>query len=199
MRMAQGFFSVTRPCPRCRGAGTVIAKPCRDCSGAGRVKARRKVSINVPPGVDTGSRLRDAGKGEAGVGGGPRGDLYIYIEVTPHAIFERDGTTITCEAPISVTQAALGDTIRVPTLDGEAEVKVPAGTQSGTHLRLRGLGMPDLRGYRQGDEIVRLVVETPAKLSRRQKELLKEFEELSSQHTYPLKRNFEKKRGKPTD
>jgi len=142
--------------------------------------------VDIPAGVDTGSRLRVTGEGEPGAGGGPRGDLYIFIEIAPHELFERDGTTLHCEIPIAFTQAALGDTIRVPTLDKEAELKVPAGTQSGAQLRLRGLGLPDIRGYRHGDLIVHVVVETPTKLSRKQRELLEEFAEVSKEEGRPL-------------
>jgi len=190
VRMAQGFFSVTRTCPRCGGTGKTISKPCRACSGNGQTKATRELSVDVPAGVDSGSRLRVTGEGEAGTGRGPRGDLYIHIEVRPHEIFERDGTTLLCEVPISFPEAALGATISVPTLTGEAEVKVPPGTQSGAQLRLRGLGLPDLRGYRQGDQIAVILVETPAKLTRRQRELLREFEELSDNRTHPMQRRF---------
>lgn len=190
VRMAQGFFSVARPCPRCRGAGTIISSPCHRCSGAGRIRSRRDLSVDVPPGVDTGSRLRLSGEGEPGEGGGPRGDLYILIEVEPDEVFVRDGINIVCEVPISFPQAALGASIRVPTLTGEAELKIAPGTQSGALLRLRGLGMPDVHGYRQGDEIVRIHVETPERLSKRQREILQEFQELSNNRTYPLYQRF---------
>ncbi|MDQ1257015.1 MAG: molecular chaperone DnaJ [Candidatus Hydrogenedentes bacterium] len=190
VRSAQGFFSVTRTCPRCHGSGQSISNPCHKCHGNGRVRTRRDVTVDIPPGVDTGSRMRLSGEGEPGHNGGPRGDLYIFIQVQPSDIFERDGVTILCEVPISFTQATLGATIRVPTLTGEAELKVPAGTQSGSMLRLRGLGMPDLQGYRQGDQIVRVQVETPAKLSRRQRELLEEFQKLAEEKSYPLHLRF---------
>ena len=190
VRMSQGFFSVTRTCPRCRGTGTTLSDPCHRCQGNGRVRARRDLSVDVPPGVDTGSRMRLGGEGEPGEGGGPRGDLYVFIEVEADDVFERDGVNIVCEVPITFAQAALGATIRVPTLTGEAEVKVSPGTQSGALLRLRGLGLPDVHGYRQGDQIVRLHVETPGKLSKRQKELLEEFQEASNHRTYPLHRRF---------
>ncbi|MBI2423908.1 MAG: molecular chaperone DnaJ [Candidatus Hydrogenedentes bacterium] len=193
VRVAHGFFSVTRTCPKCNGGGKIIANPCRTCSGRGQIKANRELSVDVPAGVDSGSRLRVSGEGEPGRSGGGRGDLYIHIEVEPHPLFERKDTTIICEVPINLAQATLGVTVRVPTLDGEAELKVPAGTQSGAQLRLRGLGMPDLRGYRQGDQIVRVIVETPAKLSKRQREILEEFESLSDDKAYPLKRKFDEK------
>jgi len=190
VRVAHGFFSVTRTCPGCGGQGRIISKPCRNCSGRGQKKANRELSIDVPSGVDSGSRLRVAGEGEAGRNSGPRGDLYILIEVEPHALFTRDGVNILCELPVTFTQAALGATLRIPTLNGEAELKVPAGAQSGSQLRLRGLGMPDLRGYRQGDQLVKVVVETPVKLSRKQRDLLKELESESDGRTYPQGQQF---------
>jgi len=196
VRVAHGFFSVTRTCPGCAGAGRIVSKPCRSCSGRGQKKANRELSVDVPSGVDSGSRLRVGGEGEAGPNNGPRGDLYIHIEVEPHPIFKRDGVNIVCEIPVTLTQAALGASMRIPTLNGEAELKVPAGSQSGSQLRLRGLGMPDLRGYRQGDQIVRVLVETPVKLSRKQKELLKQFEEESDARSYPLGKQFEEATGK---
>lgn len=190
MRAAHGFFSVTRTCNRCGGSGRIISNPCGTCKGAGRVKKQREVPVDIPAGVDNGSQLCVRGEGEAGRNGGPRGDLYIAIQVEPDERFKREGTTIICEVPMSFTQAALGDTIRVPTLSGEAELKIPAGTQTGTQFRLRGMGMPDLRGYGQGDEIVKVVVETPKHLTKRQKELLKEFQESEGKENYPLYRRF---------
>ena len=190
VRVAHGFFSVTRTCPKCSGAGKSISKPCRKCSGKGQVKSSRELSVDVPAGVDSGSRLRVTGEGEAGIGRGPRGDLYIHIYVDEHDVFEREGNTIICALPVSFTQAALGTTLRVPTLSGEAEIKVPAGTQTGTQLRLRGMGMPDLRGYSDGDQIVVVQVETPSKLNKRQKELLQEFQEISDAKTYPKYKRF---------
>jgi len=191
VRAAHGFFSVTRTCPRCGGQGKIITNPCSSCRGTGQTKQNREVSVDIPAGVDSGTQLRVTGEGESGRNGGPRGDLYIAIMVEQDERFERDGNTISCEVPISITQAALGDShVRVPTITGEAEIKVPAGTQSGTQFRLRGLGMPDLRGYGTGDLLVKVVVETPTKLSKRQKELLNEFQELSDQKTYPLHRRF---------
>lgn len=190
VRAAHGFFSVTRPCTRCGGTGRTVTNPCGGCSGSGRVKKQREISVDIPAGVDNGSQLRVSGEGEPGRNGGPRGDLYIAIHVEADDRFKREGSTISCEVPISFTQAALGDTLRVPTLSGEAELKVPAGTQTGTQFRLRGLGMPDLRGYGSGDQIVRVVVETPKHLSKRQKELLKEFQEISDKENYPLYRRF---------
>ncbi len=191
VRVAHGFFSVTRTCPGCAGAGRIVSKPCRHCNGRGQRKANRELSVDVPSGVDSGSRLRVGGEGEAGPNNGPRGDLYIHIEVEPHPLFTRDGVNILCELPVTVTQAALGATLRIPTLNGEAELKIPAGTQSGKQLRLRGLGMPDLRGYRQGDQVVKIAVETPVKLSRKQKELLRQLESESDSRSYPLRKQFQ--------
>jgi molecular chaperone DnaJ len=190
VRVAHGVFSVTRTCPQCRGAGKMVSNPCRKCSGKGQVKNTRELSVDIPKGIDTGSRLRVTGEGEAGAGGGPRGDLYIHIEVEPHAFFKRDGTTLLCEVPVSIVQAALGAAVQVPTLEGEQELKVPAGVQTGARLTLKGKGLPDLRGYRQGDLVVQVLVETPTNLTKRQKELLKEFEGESDGNTYPLYRRF---------
>ncbi len=185
VRTSHGVFSMTQTCPRCRGAGHVITNPCRNCSGTGQVRGKRELNVDIPAGVQTGTRLRVAGEGEAGRMGGPRGDLFIRIAVDRHPFFERDGVNILCEAPVTFTQAANGATIRVPTLGGQADLKVPAGVQSGAKLVLRGHGVPDVRGYRQGDLIVVVRVETPAKLSKRQRELLEEFESLSNNRTYP--------------
>lgn len=190
VRATHGFFAVNRACLRCGGTGRFIAKPCRTCGGNGTETAKRELDVDIPAGIDSGHQLRVTGEGEPGAHGGPRGSLYLAITVEPHEVFKRDGTTIMCEVPVSFTQAALGDKISVPTLEGEAEINVPAGTQSGTQFRLRGLGMPDLRGYRQGDQIVEVNVETPMKLSKRQKELLEEFQELSGHKNYPLYRRF---------
>ena len=190
VRVAHGFFSVTRTCPQCQGAGKTISKPCTSCGGKGQTKNARELSVDVPAGVDSGSRLRVTGEGESGQRGGRRGDLYIFIDIAEHPLFDRDGTTILIEVPISLSQAALGATLRVPTLEGEAELKIPAGSQTDTQLRLRGMGMPDLRGYRQGDQIVRVVVETPVKLSKKQKDLLREFDELSDSKSYPNHEKF---------
>jgi len=191
VRMAQGFFSVTRTCPQCRGTGQKIANSCHRCRGTGRVRTTRDLNVDVPPGIDTGQRLRLAGEGEPGEHGGPRGDLYVFIEVEPDEMFERHGTEILCEVPVSFVDAALGISIRVPTIIGKkADLKIPAGTQAGSTFRLRGLGLPDIRGYRQGDQIVRVHVETPVKLSKRQRELLEEFREESNAKSYPLHRRF---------
>ncbi len=190
VRMSQGFFSITRTCPRCQGAGGVIKEPCRACAGSGSTTAQRELTVKIPPGVDTGSRLRMTGEGEAGRHGGSRGDLYVFLEVEEDDVFTREGNDLSCEIPISFPNAILGAEIVVPTLDGETKLKVPAGTQPGTVFRMRGLGIPDLRGYKKGDLLVTLQVETPTKLSKEQKELIQKFEELSSANTYPLHKRF---------
>ena len=190
VRMSQGFFSITRTCPRCQGAGRIVTDPCRACTGSGTVRGERELKVDLPAGVDTGSRLRVGGEGEPGWNGGPRGDLYVFIEVEHDAVFDRDGSDVHCQVPIHFSQAILGATITVPTLEGEAQLKIPSATQSGTLFKLRGLGIPDVRGYRKGDQIVRIQVETPAKLTKEQKELVRKFDELSSTKTYPLHRRF---------
>lgn len=193
VRRAQGFFSITQTCGRCRGTGRIISKPCPRCSGTGRYRAERELSVDLPGGVDTGSRLRLSGEGEPGEHGGPRGDLYIYVEVEPDDIFTRDGNDVVCEIPISFVQAIVGARIKVPTLTGEAELKVPPGTQPGTLFRLRGMGIKDLRGYHKGDQIVRVQVEIPTRISREQRELVEKFEQLSNDKTYPLYQRFVEK------
>jgi molecular chaperone DnaJ len=180
VRAQQGFFTVERTCPTCGGAGQIVKNPCNACGGAGRVDKERSLSINVPAGVETGTRIRLAGEGEAGLRGGPPGDLYIFVEVTEHALFQRDGNNLFCRVPVSMTEAALGGDIEVPTIDGgRSRVKVPAGSQSGRQMRLRNKGMPSLRGGPAGDMYIELAVETPVNLTSRQKELLREFEKLS--------------------
>lgn len=180
VRATQGFFTVERTCPTCSGLGQIIKNPCRKCQGAGRVHKDRSLSVNIPAGVETGTRIRLAGEGEAGMRGGPPGDLYIFIEVEPHKIFERDGTELHCRVPVSMTVAALGGDIEVPSIDGgRSRVKIPAGSQTGRQMRLRGKGMPALRGGGTGDMFIELAVETPVNLTSRQKELLKEFESLA--------------------
>jgi molecular chaperone DnaJ len=170
-----GRIMQTHTCDRCRGTGRIIEKPCSACGGAGLVRRPRTIHVKVPPGVDTGTRLRVPGEGEAGVRGGPRGDLYVYLSVRPHRFFRREGNDVICEVPISFAQAALGDEIEVPTLEGTAKIRVPEGTQHGTEFRLRGKGIPDLNGYGRGDQFVRVKVVTPTRLSERQKQLLREF------------------------
>ncbi len=180
VRATQGFFTVERNCPTCSGLGQMIKNPCRSCSGAGRVEKDRSLSVNVPAGVETGTRIRLSGEGEAGMRGGPAGDLYIFIEVEEHKIFNRDGLNLFCRVPVSMSSAALGGDIEVPTIDGgRSRVKIPQGSQSGRQMRLRGKGMPAIKSSHSGDMFIELAVETPVNLTTRQKELLREFEKLS--------------------
>ena len=191
VRAQQGFFTVERTCPTCGGVGQLIKNPCTKCGGAGRVERDRALSVNIPAGVETGTRIRLAGEGEAGLRGGPAGDLYIFIEVEEHPIFQRDGQHLFCRVPVCVTTAALGGEVEVPTIDGgRSRVKVPAGSQSGRQMRLRGKGMPALRGGGSGDMFIELAVETPVNLSSRQKELLREFDKLSGERTNPQSSGF---------
>ena len=179
VRAQQGFFTVERTCPRCSGLGQIITNPCKTCGGAGRVEKDRSLSVNIPAGVETGTKIRLAGEGEAGLRGGPSGDLYIFVDVAEHPIFKRDSANLYCRVPVSMTTAALGGDFEVPTIDGgRSRVKIPAGSQSGRQMRLRGKGMPMLRGGGTGDMFIELAVETPVNLSSRQKEILREFEEL---------------------
>ncbi|TCK99917.1 molecular chaperone DnaJ [Shimia isoporae] len=183
VRAQQGLFAVERTCPTCSGLGQIIQNPCKSCGGQGRVEKDRALSVNIPAGVETGTRIRLAGEGEAGMRGGPSGDLYIFIEVTPHKIFEREGVNLYCRVPVSMASAALGGDIEVPTIDGgRSRVKIPSGSQSGRQMRLRGKGMPALRGGGSGDMMIELAVETPVNLTSRQKELLREFEDLSEEN-----------------
>ncbi|MFN3293548.1 MAG: molecular chaperone DnaJ [Gemmobacter sp.] len=180
VRAQQGFFTVERTCPTCGGAGQIVKNPCKACGGAGRVEKDRTLSVSIPAGVETGTRIRLAGEGEAGQRGGPTGDLYIFIEVKEHPIFQRDGVHLYCRVPVSITTAALGGEVEVPTIDGgRSKVKVPAGSQTGKQMRLRGKGMPALRGGGTGDMLIEMAVETPVNLTARQRELLAEFERLS--------------------
>ncbi|CUH64898.1 Chaperone protein DnaJ [Thalassovita gelatinovora] len=180
VRAQQGFFTVERTCPTCSGMGQIIQNPCKSCGGQGRVHKERSLSVNIPAGVETGTRIRLAGEGEAGMRGGPAGDLYIFIEVKKHEIFEREDTNLYCRVPVAMAVAAMGGDIEVPTIDGgRSRVKIPAGSQSGRQMRLRGKGMPALRGGNPGDMFIELAVETPVNLTSKQKELLKEFEALS--------------------
>ncbi|NKB29418.1 MAG: molecular chaperone DnaJ [Rhodobacteraceae bacterium] len=179
VRAQQGFFTVERTCPTCTGAGHVIKDPCRACGGAGRVEKNRSLSVNIPAGVETGTRIRLAGEGEAGLRGGTSGDLYIFIEVAEHDLFDRDGHHLHCRVPVSMTAASLGGDIEVPTIDGgRTRVKIPAGSQTGRQMRLRGKGMPQLRGAGRGDMLIELHVETPVNLTSRQRELLDEFNQI---------------------
>jgi len=193
VRASQGFFTVERTCPTCSGMGQIIKNPCKGCGGAGRVEKERSLSVNIPAGVETGTRIRLAGEGEAGMRGGPAGDLYIFIEVAEHQLFQRDGTNLYCRVPVSMITAAMGGDIEVPSIDGgRSRVKVPSGSQSGRQMRLRGKGMPALRGGAAGDMMIELAVETPVNLTSRQKELLAEFEKLSEENN-PESSGFFKK------
>jgi molecular chaperone DnaJ len=184
VRAQQGFFTVERTCPTCSGRGQIITNPCASCSGSGLQERERSLGVNIPAGVETGTRIRLAGEGEAGMRGGPKGDLYIFIEVEDHEIFEREGPNLFCRVPVSMTKAALGGEIEVPTIDGgKSRVKVPAGSQSSKQMRLKGKGMPALRSNQSGDLFLELAVETPVNLSSEQKDLLKEFEKLSENNS----------------
>jgi molecular chaperone DnaJ len=182
VRVSQGFFQLQQTCPRCRGAGTIVRNPCDTCLGQGRVRRARRLAIKVPPGVDTGDRVRLAGEGEAGRNGGPPGDLYVEIQVREHAIFERDGQHLSCEVPVSFGTAALGGSVPVPTLEGDVQLKIPAETQSGRIFRLRDKGVKPVRGGGRGDLFCRVVVETPVHLSAEQRELVRQLEESLRTH-----------------
>ena len=175
---SQGFFTIRTTCPQCRGAGQVIANPCKTCSGHGKILKKKTVSVKIPAGVDSGSRLRLSGEGEAGAFGGPSGDLYVFIQVKPHDFFQRDGSDIICRIPISFVQAALGNKIQVPTLTGEKTLSIPKGTQPGELFRFRGEGIPSLRTGRPGDQIIQVAIKTPTNLNKKQESLLKEFARL---------------------
>jgi len=191
IRHAQGFFTLERTCPACQGRGQVIDNPCASCSGSGRVTKERTLSVNIPPGVEDGTRIRLASEGEAGIRGGPAGDLYIFLAIAGHPFFQREGADLHCRVPISMVSAALGGEFEVPTIDGgNTRVKVPDGTQSGRRFRIHGKGMPVLRSRQTGDMYVQVVVETPQKLTKRQRELLNEFERLSSKDTQPESSGF---------
>ena len=191
IRHAQGFFTLERTCPNCQGRGQVIDNPCQACSGSGRVTRERTLSVNIPPGVEDGTRIRLAGEGEAGVRGGPTGDLYIFLSIAGHLFFQREGADLHCRVPISMVTAALGGEFEVPTIDGtNTRVKVPEGTQSGRRFRVQAKGMPVLRSKQAGDMYIQVLVETPQKLTKRQRELLSEFERLSSRDTQPESSGF---------
>jgi len=192
VRAQQGFFTVERTCPSCHGAGRVVENPCRHCGGQGRMRKEKTLAVNIPAGVEDGTRIRLAGEGEAGVRGGAAGDLYIFLAIKPHRIFQRDGANIHCRVPIAMPTASLGGAVEVPTIDGaRAKVNVPAGTQSGHQFRLRGKGMSVLRSPTRGDMYVQVVVETPVNLTKRQQELLREFEKEGAGHrTHPESEGF---------
>lgn len=191
IRQTQGFFTLERTCPSCHGRGQVIDNPCHACSGSGRVTRERTLSVQIPAGVEDGTRIRLAGEGEAGIRGGPPGDLYIFLSISQHEFFQRDGADLHCRVPISMVTAALGGEFEVPSIDGgKARVKVPPGTQTGRRFRLAGKGMPVLRSKQVGDMYVQVLVETPQNLTKRQRELLMEFEKLSSKETQPESSGF---------
>lgn len=196
VRAQQGFFTVERTCPTCSGMGQIVKNPCKSCGGHGRTEKERSLSVNIPAGVETGTRIRLAGEGEAGMRGGPTGDLYIFIEVKEHALFQRDGVHLFCRVPISIATAALGGEVEVPTIDGgKSRVKVPAGSQTGKQMRLRAKGMPALRGGGSGDMLIELAVETPVNLTARQKEILREFSDLSEENNPEGSSFFSKVKG----
>ena len=190
VRAQQGFFTVERTCPTCNGMGQTIKDPCHSCHGQGRVEKEKSLSVNIPAGVETGTRIRLAGEGETGMLGGPTGDLYIFIEVNDHKLFERDNVNLYCQVPVSIAKASLGGEIEVPTIDGgRSRVKIPEGSQSGRQMRLRGKGMPALRGNGTGDMFIELAVETPVNLTARQKEILREFDDIQAENN-PNSSNF---------
>jgi len=190
VRFQQGFFSIARTCDRCGGEGSEIGSPCTHCHGQGKVRMKKTMEVTIPPGVDTGQSLRLSGEGNAGQKGGRGGDLYIVIEVGNHPIFSRENNDVICDVPISFTQAALGCEIEVPTLYGKVKMTVPSGTQWGKVFRLREKGFPDIHGYGKGDQLVRIVVEVPTKLSSEQKELLRKYADVSGDNVEPLRKGF---------
>jgi len=187
---SRGIFSIAQTCPQCQGIGRVMEKPCHACHGSGQQELPARITLRIPPGVDTGSRLRSVGNGEAGLRGGPSGDLYVILHVQPHEIFQREGDDLLCEVPVSFVQAALGAEIDVPTLNGKANIRIPAGTQPGTVFRLKGKGVKNVQGYGLGDLHVRVNVEVPAHLSAAQKAKLQEFAELCNGKESPLSQSF---------
>ncbi|RKF23480.1 molecular chaperone DnaJ [Altericroceibacterium spongiae] len=191
VRAQQGLFVIEKPCPNCHGRGEVIEHPCKTCRGEGRVDEAQQLDVNIPPGVDNGTRIRLSGKGEAGPMGAPPGDLYIFLHIRKHAVFEREGTALFTRVPVSFTVAALGGSVEIPGMDGTPhEITIPAGIQSGKQLRKRGAGMPVLQGRGRGDMVVEIIVETPTKLSAKQKELLREFKETETGEECPESRGF---------
>jgi molecular chaperone DnaJ len=187
---SRGIFSIAQTCPRCEGAGRMIDKPCNNCRGAGRREKQTTIKLKIPPGVDTGSRLRSSGNGEAGARGGPSGDLYVILHIKAHEIFQRDGDDLLCDVPVSIVQAALGAEIEVPTLGGKAHIKIPPGTQPGTVFRLKGKGIKNIQGYGTGDLRVHVAVEVPTKLNHEQREKLTEFAALCDESVNPLTKSF---------
>ena len=190
VNMAQGFFNIRQTCPSCHGEGQVIKNPCKKCHGSGLMRVEKKVKIKIPPGVDTGSKLRVSGEGEGGTKGGRSGDLYVVMHVKPHNVFERAGVDLLCEVPIDFVTATLGGIIEVPTVAGKTKMKVPEGTQTNTILRMRGKGMPALRGGGRGDQHVKVVIETPRGLNKKQRELLRTYSEEMGEEHHPLQESF---------
>ena len=191
VRSSQGFFTIQQTCPECNGEGEQISSPCKECRGAGKKQTRKKISTNIPKGVDDGTRIRLSGKGEAGIKGGGNGDLYIFVSVESHNIFKRSGENLFFEYPISLTDATLGTTVEVPTIDGgKAKVKIPSGTQNGRQFRLRGKGMPLMRNKNYGDLYIQVLTEVPVSLSKEQKNLLEQFKKLEDAKTNPSVKNF---------
>ncbi len=191
VRAQQGFFTIERSCPNCSGTGRVVKNPCKSCQGKGRVQRERTLSVNIPMGVEDGTRIRLQGEGEAGQRGGPNGDLYIFLSVTPHDIFRREGADLYCRVPVSLATAALGGALEVPTIDGgKAKVSIPEGTQGGRQFRIRHKGMPTLRGASVGDLYIEVAVETPVSLTKKQKELLRQFDEAASEENQPESAGF---------
>ncbi len=187
---SRGIFSIAQTCPRCEGAGRIIEKPCRSCRGSGRREKTSKITIRIPAGVDTGMRLRSVGNGEGGLRGGPAGDLYVFLHVKEHDVFERDGENLVCEVPVSFAQAALGAEVEVPTLTGRASIRIPAGTQPGTLFRLKGRGVKEIQGHGQGDLLVRVAVEVPSHLNAAQRAKLEEFSALCDASSHPRAKSF---------
>jgi molecular chaperone DnaJ len=190
VRFQQGFFSIAKVCAQCNGRGSTISDPCGTCGGQGAVRKTQSLSVKIPPGVDTGSRLKLRGEGQAGGGGGPQGDLYVVIRVQDHPLFRREENDVICDMPISFPHAALGTDIEVPTLEGKMRMRIPPGTQSGAVFKLKGRGIADLHGYGRGDHLVRVVIETPRKLTARQRELLEEFARMSGEEVHPMSKGF---------
>ncbi|MFZ9888799.1 MAG: DnaJ C-terminal domain-containing protein, partial [Myxococcota bacterium] len=190
LRVSQGVFSIAKTCQVCQGSGRVIEKPCQDCRGIGQREVEREISVKVPAGVDEGTRLRFVGEGEAGRLGGPRGDLYVVLGIAAHPLFERQGEHVFCEVPISFPQAALGCSLDVPTLEGRVAMKIPPGTQPGTLLRLRGKGIPHLRGGGRGDQLVKMRLEVPRSLNEEQTHLLEQFGAAMGEDVHPEHKSF---------
>jgi molecular chaperone DnaJ len=188
--LQQGFFRVSRPCDACAGTGEIVRERCDDCRGQGRIEGQQTINVRVPRGVDDGTRLRLMGEGEAGISGGPNGDLYVVISLRRHELFERDGPDLHCQVPVTMVQAALGAEIEVPTLDGKVKIQIPEGTQSGKVMRLRGRGLPTLRSSTRGDQLLHLFVETPSQLTKSQRELLERFAEESDVKVSPATKGF---------